>query len=126
MKKISLKNYFDESSKVIKDLINEKNEIEKIVQIIKNCIKNDNISTVAPFRVVNIGNSNPISLLDFIKELENILRIDAKKNFLSMQDGDVKHTHSDVDLLRALTDFEPKTNIQEGIYKFLEWYKSYY
>ncbi|MDC3409992.1 UDP-glucuronate 5-epimerase, partial [Alphaproteobacteria bacterium] len=92
----------------------------------KEIIKNDNISKVAPFRVVNIGNSKPINLLDFIQELENILRIDAKKNFLSMQDGDVQHTHSDIDLLRALTSFEPKTNINQGISKFLEWYKSYY
>ena len=89
-------------------------------------IKYDNISEVAPYRVVNIGNSNPINLLDFIKELENILGKDAKKNFLSMQDGDIEKTHSDINLLRALTGFEPKTNIHEGICEFVKWYKSYY
>ena len=92
----------------------------------KHIIKNDNISAVAPFRVVNIGNSSPINLLDFIKKLENILGQDAQKNFLSMQDGDVKKTHSDINLLRDLTGFEPKTNIHEGITQFIKWYKSYY
>jgi UDP-glucuronate 4-epimerase len=92
----------------------------------KEIIQYDNISPVAPFRVVNIGNSHPINLLDFIKELENILGKDAKKNFLSMQDGDVEKTHSDINLLKDLTGFEPKTNIREGISYFVKWYKSYY
>ena len=89
-------------------------------------IKNDSISPVAPFRVVNIGNSNSINLLDFIKELENILGKEAKKKFLTMQDGDIEKTYSDTNLLRALTGFEPITDIHEGIYKFVKWYKSYY
>ena len=92
----------------------------------KEIIKNDNISAVAPFRLVNIGNSNPIHLLDFIKELEKILGKEAKKNFLSMQDGDIENTHSDINLLRALTGFNPKTNIHEGISQFVKWYKNYY
>ena len=89
-------------------------------------IKNDSFSAVAPFRVVNIGNSNPINLLYFIKELENILGKEAKKNFLTMQDGDVEKTYSDTSLLRDLTGFEPITNIHEGIYQFVKWYKSSY
>ncbi len=92
----------------------------------KEIIKIDNISAVAPFRIVNIGNSKPINLLDFIKELENILGKEAKKVFLSMQDGDVYKTHSNINLLKAITGFEPKTNIREGIYQFVKWYKSYY
>ena len=92
----------------------------------KDIIKNDNISAVAPFRVVNIGNSTPINLLDFIKELEIILGKHARKNFLSMQDGDIKKTHSDTNFLRALTGFEPKTDINEGISQFVKWYKNYY
>jgi len=92
----------------------------------KEIFKNDNISSVAPFRVVNIGNSKPINLMDFIKELENVLGIEAKKNFLSMQDGDIQKTHSNIDLLKALTGFEPKTHIHDGIFQFVEWYKSYY
>ena len=92
----------------------------------KETIKNDSISKFAPFRVVNIGNSNPINLLDFVKELEIILGKDAKINFLGMQDGDIIKTHSDVNLLRALTGFQPNTNIHEGISQFVKWYKSYY
>ena len=92
----------------------------------KETIKNDNISAVAPFRVVNIGNSNPINLLEFIKKLENILRKDAKKNFLTMQDGDVKETYSDINLLKALTGFEPNTSLDDGLSEFIKWYKSYY
>jgi len=92
----------------------------------KEIIQNDNISSVAPFRTVNIGSSNPINLLDFIKELEIVLGKYAKKNFLSMQYGDIEKTYSDTNLLRALTGFEPKTNIHEGISQFVKWYKSFY
>ena len=89
-------------------------------------IKNDTISDVAPFRIVNIGNSRPINLLDFIKELESIIGIEAKKVFLRMQDGDMHKTQSSTDLLKALTGFKPETNIREGISHFVKWYKSYY
>ena len=92
----------------------------------KESIKNDSISDVAPFRVVNIGNSRPINLLDFIHELESVLGKVAKKNFLGMQDGDIHKTHSNIDLLKALTGFSPKTTIHEGISEFIKWYKSYY
>ena len=92
----------------------------------KKFIKNDSISDVAPFRIVNIGNSQPINLLDYIKELENVLGKVAQKKFLDMQDGDIYKTHSNIDLLKALTRFKPKTNIHEGIFQFAKWYKSYY
>ena len=65
-------------------------------------------------------------MLDFINKLENILGKEAKKIFLSMQDGDIEKTHSDTNLLRDLTGFVPKTNIQEGISQFVKWYKNYY
>jgi UDP-glucuronate 4-epimerase len=89
-------------------------------------IKHDNISDVAPFRVVNIGNSKPINLLDFIAELEKVLAINAKKNYLGMQDGDIHKTHSDISLLENLIGSQPKTTVNEGIARFVEWYKSYY
>ena len=92
----------------------------------KDIIKNDSISDVAPFRIVNIGNSQPINLLDFVKELENVLGKVAQKKFLGMQDGDIHKTHSNIDLLKALTGFEPKTNLHQGIYQFVKWYRSYY
>jgi UDP-glucuronate 4-epimerase len=89
-------------------------------------IKHDNISDVAPFRVVNIGNSKPTNLLDFIVELEKVLEINAKKNYLGMQDGDIYKTHSDISLLENLIGSQPKTTVNEGIARFVEWYKSYY
>ena len=92
----------------------------------KNIFKNDSISDVAPFRIVNIGNSQPINLLDYIKELENALGKVAQKKLLGMQDGDIHKTHSNIDLLKALTGFEPRTNIHEGISQFVKWYRSYY
>tara|TARA_B100001057_G_scaffold453594_1_gene498525 strand:+ start:3074 stop:4090 length:1017 start_codon:yes stop_codon:yes gene_type:complete len=92
----------------------------------KENIKNDSISDVAPFRIVNIGNSKPINLFDFIKELERILGKEAKKNFLGMQDGDNYKTHSNIDLLESLTGFRPNTPLHEGLSEFVKWYKSYY
>ncbi|MDB9915498.1 GDP-mannose 4,6-dehydratase [Alphaproteobacteria bacterium] len=92
----------------------------------KDIIKNDSISDVAPFRIVNIANSQPINLLDYVKELENVLGKVAQKNFLGMQDGDIHKTHSNIELLKALTGFEPKTNLHEGISQFVKWYRSYY
>jgi UDP-glucuronate 4-epimerase len=92
----------------------------------KNIIKNDSISDVAPFRIVNIGNSQPINLFEYINELEKVLGKEAKKNFLGMQLGDVHKTHSNIDLLETLTGFRPNTTVHEGIYEFVKWYKFYY
>jgi UDP-glucuronate 4-epimerase len=87
---------------------------------------NDSISDVAPFRVVNIGNSNAIDLLSFISELENALGTKAKKIFLALQPGDVPETFSDINLLKNLTGFSPKISYQEGIKEFVDWYRGYY
>ncbi|MDA9148565.1 NAD-dependent epimerase/dehydratase family protein [Alphaproteobacteria bacterium] len=92
----------------------------------KKIIKSDSLSDVAPFRIVNIGNSSPIKLLDFIGELEKVLGINAKKNFLGMQDGDIYKTHSNITLLESLIGTQPQTTVREGITKFVEWHKSYY
>ena len=89
-------------------------------------IKNDNRSPVAPFRVVNIGNSNPVKLLDFIEAIENALGIKSKMNLLPMQAGDVAKTWSDTELLEKLTGYTPETEILDGVKKFVQWYKSYY
>ena len=101
-------------------------KIPQIANKRKEDIKNDSISDVAPFRIVNIGNSKPINLLDYIKELEKVLGKVARKNFLEMQDGDVYKTHGSIELLEALTEFRPKTTLHEGISEFVKWYKSYY
>ena len=115
--------YVDDLVKAIY-LLTFKNPYE--TQKSKEIIKNDSLSDVAPFRIVNIGNSTPINLLDFITELEKVLGISAKKKFLGMQDGDIYKTHSNTTLLGNLIGFQPKTTFKEGIARFVEWYKSYY
>ena len=87
---------------------------------------NDSTSPVAPFRVVNIGNSNAVKLTDFISAFEKALGLKAKKNLLPMQPGDVVSTWADTDLLKSLTGFTPNTDIDEGVKNFIEWYRDYY
>ena len=87
---------------------------------------NDSISLVAPFRVINIGNSNIVKLTDFINAFERAIGLKAKKNLLPMQPGDVVSTWADTDLLKSLTGFTPNTNIDEGVKKFVTWYRDYY
>ena len=92
----------------------------------KNKYKNDSLSHVAPFRILNIGNTKKIFLLNFINALEKELGIKAIKNYLPMQKGDVHSTLSDTKLLKQITGYNPKTNYKTGIKKFLEWYLFYY
>ena len=88
--------------------------------------KYDSLSNVAPFRILNIGNKKKILLLDFLKEIEIRLSKKANKNFKPLQKGDVKRTLSNIDLLKSITGYNPKTNYKEGINKFVKWYKNYY
>ena len=85
-------------------------------------IKNDSLSSVAPWRVVNIGNSNPIKLEDFISQIEKKLGKEAIKNYEDMQPGDVTKTWSNINLLKNLTKFEPNTSINLGVKNFIDWY----
>ena len=111
---------------LVKSIFLLTHKIPLLVNKREKTIKNDSISDVAPFRIVNIGNSQPINLLDCIEALEKILGKTAEKNFLSMQDGDVYKTHSNVDLLEVITGFRPKTTLVTGITEFVKWYRSYY
>ena len=92
----------------------------------KNISKMDSLSNVAPYRVVNIGNSDKIKLLDFIDAIEEILEKKAIRNYMPMQKGDVSATWADSTLLKNLTDYVPKTNFKEGISQFVQWYQEYY
>ena len=94
----------------------------------KNFNKNkiDSLSSIAPFRIVNIGNSKKIKLLDFIKAIENSLGLKAIRNYMPMQKGDMAMTLANTDLLKKLTSIKPKTNYKEGVRKFIEWYLSYH
>lgn len=89
-------------------------------------LKEDSLSNVAPFRVVNIGNSNKIKLLDFIDAIEDILGKKALRNYMPMQKGDVSATWADTSLLQNLTGYKPRTNFKDGITNFIEWYRNYY
>jgi UDP-glucuronate 4-epimerase len=91
-----------------------------------NKYKNDSLSPVAPFRILNIGNTKKISLLNFINSLEKELKRKAKKNYLPMQKGDVFSTLSDSTLLKKITGYNPKTDYKKGIKEFISWYLSYY
>ena len=80
----------------------------------------------APYRIFNIGNSNPIPLMEFIKAIEDKLGIKAQKEFLEMQPGDVSSTYADTSSLEDWTGFKPNTSIKKGISEFVDWYKSFY
>ena len=92
----------------------------------KKIITDDSLSPVAPYRVVNIGNSNKVKLLDFIDSIEEILNKKAIRNYMPLQKGDVSATFADTKLLKNLTNYTPKTNFEVGIAKFIEWYREYY
>ncbi len=89
-------------------------------------LDNDSLSPVAPYRVVNIGNSNKVKLLDFIEVIEEVLDKKAVRNYMPMQKGDVSATWANSSLLKNLTGFSPQTNFREGIISFIEWYRKYY
>ncbi|KAA1260815.1 dTDP-glucose 4,6-dehydratase [Rubripirellula obstinata] len=80
----------------------------------------------APYRLYNLGNHQPIELLTFIEAIEKALGIQAIKNLLPMQPGDVQATYADTDSLQAATGFRPTTTIEVGVQKFVDWYQSYY
>lgn len=86
----------------------------------------DPASSNAPYRLYNIGNSNPENLMDMIGCIEGSLGLEADKNFMPMQPGDVYSTFADAKALEDAVGFKPKTPLREGVEKFVEWYKAYH
>jgi UDP-glucuronate 4-epimerase len=86
----------------------------------------DAATSFAPYRIFNIGNSSPVELMHFIEVIEDKLERKAVKNFLPLQQGDVVETFADVSDLEALVGFRPATSIEQGIERFVDWYKHYY
>ena len=86
----------------------------------------DSLSPAAPFRIVNIGNSDKIRLLDFIEAIEAATGRRAIRNYLPMQTGDVTATWADAGLLHALTGYRPATDYRDGVARFVAWYRDYY
>ena len=88
--------------------------------------KNNLNSSFAPYKIYNIGNNNPVPLMRFINALESALGIEAEKVYMDMQPGDVQRTYADVSDLERDINFKPSTSIEDGLAKFVEWYKEYY
>jgi UDP-glucuronate 4-epimerase len=86
----------------------------------------DSATSKAPYRLYNIGNNQPVELMRFIEVLEECLGRTAEKKFLPMQQGDVPATYADVEALMRDVGYAPKTPIETGIARFVEWYKDYY
>lgn len=89
-------------------------------------VEGDSLSSVAPYRVVNIGNSQPVRLLDFIEIIEEQLGKRALRNYMPMQPGDVRATWANAELLHHLTGYRPQTPIRDGVAAFVTWFRDYY
>ena len=113
--------YIDDIIKGIISLISKAPNMNQLGKI-----KDDSLSSVAPFRILNIGNTKKIYLLDFIKTLEKELNKKAIRKYLPMQKGDVKMTLSNTTLLKKITGYNPKIHYKTGIKKFVEWYLFYF
>jgi UDP-glucuronate 4-epimerase len=109
--------------------------VEGIVRLIDNVSKPnpswngdepDSATSYAPYKLYNIGNNNPVELMTFIEVLEECLGVKAVKNLMPMQPGDVPATYADIDDLSKDVGFKPSTPIEDGIKKFVKWYREYY
>ncbi len=89
-------------------------------------IDGDSLSSAAPFRVVNIGNSDKVRLLDFVEAIEDEVGTKAIRNYMDMQMGDVPATWADASLLNTLTGYVPQTDFRTGVRNFVAWYREYY
>jgi UDP-glucuronate 4-epimerase len=86
----------------------------------------DAATITAPYRLYNIGNNHPIELMRYIEVLEQCLGKTVEKNMLPMQPGDVPATYADVDDLMRDIGYRPKTSVEDGVARFVEWYRSFY
>ncbi|MDR1567587.1 MAG: NAD-dependent epimerase [Streptococcaceae bacterium] len=100
--------------------------IDKVPQANSKWKEADISSSFAPYKIYNIGNNTPVSLLKFIETIESAIGKEADKIFMEMQDGDVQKTYADISDLEKTIDFKPKTTLDEGIKNFVIWYKDYY
>ena len=109
--------------------------VEGVIRVIDNPAKRDSswsgkdgrLSTSsAPYKIYNIGNNNPVKLMDFIEAIENKLGVTIKKNMMPIQAGDVPATYADVTDLVEDLDYKPNTPIQEGINRFVDWYIEFF
>ena len=109
------------NGKMLRDFTYIDDIVEGIVRVIDNPIVN-----TPPYKVYNIGNNNPVELMDFIKAIENKLGKKIEKNFLPLQAGDVPATYADVSDLVEDLGYKPETPVQEGVDKFIDWYLEFF
>jgi len=86
----------------------------------------DPATSTAPYRVYNIGNNRPVQLMHYIRVLEQCLGKQANLDLLPMQDGDVPATNADVTALESGLGYRPSVTVEEGVARFVEWYRDYY
>ncbi len=89
-------------------------------------VEGDSLSPAAPYRVVNIGNSDKVRLLDFVEAIEDEIGKKAVRNYMPMQTGDVPATWADASVLQQLTGYQPQTPFRDGVAQFVQWYRKYY
>ncbi|MFK7939966.1 MAG: NAD-dependent epimerase/dehydratase family protein [Roseovarius sp.] len=106
--------------RLLMDAVPERPESEDAIA------EGDSLSPVAPYRIVNIGNSDKVRLLDFVDAIEAALGVEAIRNYMPMQMGDVPATWADASLLRSLTGYQPQTDVKDGIAEFVRWFRDYY
>ena len=130
-KKIEIYNY----GKHQRDFTYIDDIVEGVIKVIKskakrdlkwNSKKPDPGTSIAPWRLYNIGSNNPVNLMDYITFLEKALGKKAKKKYLKLQPGDVEKTYADVSDLVKDFKYRPKTSVKNGVQKFVEWYLDYY
>ena len=121
--------------KMIRDFTYVDDIVEGIVRVINNppkgnpnwdANKPDPSSSPAPYKIYNIGNNNPVNLMDFIEAIESKLGKTAEKNMMPIQAGDVPATFADVSDLIENINYQPNTEIKDGVNSFIDWYKAYY
>ena len=124
---VNLFNY----GKMIRDFTYIDDIVEGILRVIKKIPSRKNLNKkkntkFVPHQILNIGNNNPQKVINFIKAIENNLKIKANIKFTKIQLGDVPKTHSSTKKIKSWIGFKPKTTINFGIKKFIEWYVQYY
>ncbi len=100
--------------------------IYRLIPLSPKSEENKVVDSPKPYQLFNIGFGSPVRLMDFISEIENNLGLEAEKNFMPIQPGDVPKTWADVDNLFELTDFKPRVSTKEGVKLFIDWYLDYY
>lgn len=100
--------------------------VEGIKRLLPKAPNGTSKESPVPYQLFNIGYGSPVNLMDFIHEIEDNLGIQAEKNMMDMQPGDVPKTWADIEPLNNLTGFCPQVSVKEGVKKFINWYKKYY